>query len=74
MVLHDTNLLSELMRPQPIPVVVAWAYTQSSVTQVSAITQDEISLGIALLPEGKRRDALAAAARQMFEEDRGVQR
>lgn len=68
MFLHDTNLLSELMRPQPMPVVVAWANTQSRVAQVSAITQAEISLGISLLPDGKRRDALAAAARQMFQE------
>ncbi len=69
MILLDTNLLSELMRSQPNPVVVAWINAQSSVARVSAITQAEISLGIALLPNGKRRDALAAAARQMFEED-----
>lgn len=62
MILLDTNVPSELMRPQPNPVVVAWANAQSSVAQVSVITQAEISLGIALLPEGKRRDALAAAA------------
>ncbi|OYY93655.1 MAG: VapC toxin family PIN domain ribonuclease [Hydrogenophilales bacterium 28-61-23] len=69
MILLDTNVLSELMRPQPNPVVVAWVNAQSSVAWVNAITQAEISLGIALLPDGKRRDALAAAARQMFEED-----
>jgi len=69
MILLDTNVLSELMRPQPNPVVVAWINAQSSEAQVSAITQAEISLGIALLPDGKRRDALATAARQMFEED-----
>jgi len=69
MILLDTNVLSELMRPQPNPAVVAWVNAQSSVAWVNAITQAEISLGIALLPDGKRRDALAAAARQMFEED-----
>ncbi len=69
MILLDTNVLSELMRPQPNPAVVAWVNAQSSGAQVSAITQAEISLGIALLPDGKRRDVLAVAARQMFEED-----
>lgn len=69
MILLDTNVLSELMRPQPNPVVVDWINTHSSEARLSAITQAEISLGIALLPDGKRRDALAAAARQMFEED-----
>ena len=69
MILLDTNVLTELMRPQPDPVVVAWVNAQSSVAWANAITQAEISLGIALLPDGKRRDAFAAAARQMFEED-----
>lgn len=69
MILLDTNVLSELMRPQPNPVVVAWVDAHSSVARLSAITQAEISLGLALLPDGKRRDALAAVARQMFEED-----
>ena len=57
------------MRPQPDPIVIAWVNAQSSVAWVNAITQAEISLGIALLPDGKRRDAFAAAARQMFEVD-----
>jgi len=35
----------------------------------SAITKAEIELGIALLPNGKRRDALALAADAMFAED-----
>lgn len=69
MILLDTNVLSELMRPQPNPVVVAWVDANSDAALVSAITQAEISLGIALLPEGKRRDGLASAARQLFDED-----
>ena len=36
---------------------------------VSVITQAEIMLGISLLPSGKRRDALAAAAEVMFSQD-----
>jgi predicted nucleic acid-binding protein len=36
---------------------------------VSSITQAEILTGIALLPAGKRRDALANAAQALFEAD-----
>jgi toxin FitB len=65
-----TNVLSELMRSKPAPVVVEWFARQTSVTfYVTAITQSEILLGIALLPAGKRRDALADAAEKMFRED-----
>ena len=69
MILLDTNVLSELMRPRPNPTVVAWADAHTAEAWVSAITQAEIELGIALLPEGKRREAIASAARRMFEED-----
>ena len=69
-VLLDTNVLSELMRARPNAAVLAWFEQQSGVRfYTSAITRAEIFLGIALLPAGKRRVALAAAAEQMFEED-----
>lgn len=66
----DTNVLSELMRSQPDPMVIEWFARQTAATYyVTAITQSEILLGIALLPAGKRRDALAEAAGKMFQED-----
>ena len=69
-IILDTNVLSELMRSTPDPVVVAWFERQGAVTfYVTAITQAEILFGIALLPAGKRRDALAEAAGRMFRED-----
>ena len=69
-ILLDTNVLSELMRPQPDPGVMAWfAQRTGNIFYVSAITEAEIRLGIALLPAGKRREALAAAADAMFAED-----
>lgn len=71
-VLLDTNVLSELMRARPDAAVLVWFEQQSGVTfYTSAITRAEIFLGIALLPDGKRREALAAAADRMFEEDFG---
>jgi predicted nucleic acid-binding protein len=68
--LLDTNVLSELMRPKPAVEVLDWFGRQQNASYfVSAITRAEILLGIALLPAGKRRNGLASAAEQMFEED-----
>jgi predicted nucleic acid-binding protein len=68
--LIDTNVLSELMRENPAPQVLDWFASQNAnMMQTSAITHAEILAGIALLPAGKRRDAMAQAANQIFEED-----
>jgi predicted nucleic acid-binding protein len=68
--LLDTNVLSELMREHPAPGVLAWFGGQAeSGMHTSAITQAEILAGIAVLPAGKRRDALAQAAEQLFAQD-----
>lgn len=69
-ILLDTNVVSELMRSQPEQRVMNWfAKRTGDVFYVSAITQAEIMLGIALVPAGKRRDALALAADGMFSQD-----
>jgi toxin FitB len=69
-IILDTNVLSELMRSQPESLVIEWFARQSAATfYITAITRSEILLGIALLPAGKRRDALADAADKMFQED-----
>lgn len=66
----DTNVLSELMRVQPAAAVLDWfAKNAHNAMHTSAITQAEILTGIALLPAGQRRTALATAAEQMFEQD-----
>lgn len=69
-VLLDTNVLSELMRPQPSAVVLDW-FVQQAGTEfyTSSINQAEMLLGVALLSGGKRRDAIADAVEQMFEQD-----
>lgn len=70
MILLDTNVLSELMRPKPSPSVVAWIAQQPAADLfTTAITEAEILYGIELLGKGKRRDALQAAAEGMFTED-----
>jgi toxin FitB len=66
----DTNVLSELMRDKPASTVLGWfAKNTGSVMHISAVTQAEILTGVALLPEGKRRTALAMAAELMFDQD-----
>jgi toxin FitB len=66
----DTNVLSELLRASPDRAVLAWLGTQAEASLfVTAVTQAEMMLGARLLPAGKRRSALMAAVRGIFEED-----
>jgi toxin FitB len=68
--LLDTNVLSELMRPQPDTTVLAWLGQQSPASLcTSAITVAEIEAGLALMPSGQRQRALQVAATAMFEQD-----
>jgi hypothetical protein len=69
-ILLDTNVLSELMRPTPEPCVVNWVDALPEWDLwISAITVAEIKLGIALLNDGKRKSVLLGLAEQMFRED-----
>jgi predicted nucleic acid-binding protein len=68
----DTNVLSELMRPAPAGSVVRWiAALPVTSIYTTSITQAEILHGIMLLPAGRRRDALEAAAKALFDADFG---
>lgn len=56
MMLLDTNVLSELMRPVPSPVVLNWLRRQRHADlHTSAIAEAELRAGLAVLPEGARR-------------------
>jgi predicted nucleic acid-binding protein len=66
----DTNVLSELMRPSPDPVVVSWmAARPAARIFTTAVTQAEILLGLALMPAGRRRNELSVLVEEMFERD-----
>jgi toxin FitB len=68
--LLDTNVLSELMREAPAPEVLHWFAAQTpNRLYTCTINQAEILAGIAVLPAGKRRDALARAAQHVFEDE-----
>lgn len=72
MILLDTNVVSEMMRREPAPRVLAWMDAQPQYhLYISAVTRAEIELGVALLPEGRRRQGLEEAAALMFAEFNG---
>ena len=70
MIVVDTNAISELMRGEPHPAVLSWVAAQPrALLYTTYVSQAEIFTGIAALPEGCLRTALAAAAEAMFAED-----
>ena len=70
MIVLDTNVLSELMRPEPAEAVLHWMAGQpGSALYVTTLSYAEILLGIGLMPEGQRRRRLAEQADGMFAEE-----
>lgn len=62
MIVLDTNVISEAMKPEPHPSVRAWLNDQASETlYLSSVTLAELLFGIAALPAGKRKDMLKQA-------------
>jgi predicted nucleic acid-binding protein len=62
MIVLDTNVVSEAMKPEPHPAVRAWLNEQAAETlYLSSVTLAELLFGIAALPAGKRKNALACA-------------
>lgn len=62
MILLDTNVVSEAMRPSPEPVVRAWLNDQAAeALYLSSVTLAELLFGIACMPFGRRKDALGSS-------------
>jgi predicted nucleic acid-binding protein len=60
MIVLDTNVVSEAMKPEPHPAVRAWLNDQAAETlYLSSVTLAELLFGIGTLPAGKRKDMLA---------------
>ncbi|MBP7780251.1 MAG: type II toxin-antitoxin system VapC family toxin [Rhodoferax sp.] len=60
MILLDTNVICEAMKPQSHPAVRAWLNGQAAETlYLSSVTVAELLFGIGALPVGKRKDMLA---------------
>lgn len=62
MIVLDTNVVSEAMKPEPDPSVRAWLNDQVAETLfLSSVTLAELLFGIAALPAGKRKEMLTQA-------------
>lgn len=62
MILLDTNVVSEAMKPFPDDAVRGWLDEQAAETlYLSSVTIAELMFGIGALPKGNRKDKLASA-------------
>jgi toxin FitB len=65
----DTNVISELFRPSPDPAVESWLASHSpSHFFVTSISKAESLLGLALMPDGRRKKSLGDIMHVFFEE------
>ncbi len=67
MIILDTNVVSELMRPAPERMVLRWFSGQAAEDlHVTSITMAELLYGIELISSSRRRDGVRAGAEKMF--------
>lgn len=67
MIVVDTNVVSELMRPSPSLLVREWVEAQApGELYTTAITVAEIRYGLERLAGGRRKRSLLAAATEVF--------
>ena len=67
MIVLDTNVVSEPMKPSADPTVQAWLDRQVAETlYLTATSLAELLVGIEILPSGRRKDGLAAALAELM--------
>lgn len=72
MIILDTNVISELSKPQPSDAVMAWTDTvHGPATATTAVTAAELLYGVARMPEGHRKAALRQGVEAMINTDLG---
>lgn len=70
MIVLDTNVVSELMRPGPDADVVDWVGGQAAINlYLSTVSEAELRSGVEILPARARRERLAAEVEGMLRED-----
>ena len=70
MIILDTNVLSELLRPEPAKQVERWLSAQDgSKVYFTTVGEAELRHGVAILPAGKRRNVLTTAIEGLLDED-----
>ena len=60
MIILDTNVISEIFRPEPEGRVIAWLKGLTGDVAITSITLSELLAGVRRLPTGRRRAALTA--------------
>jgi hypothetical protein len=69
MIILDTNVISEPLKPRPDPAVIRWLDAQHSDTlYVTAVTLSEALIGVALLPVGRRKRGMELAMQSLMVE------
>jgi hypothetical protein len=69
MTILDTNVVSEIMQPEPSTAVLKWLSQRKNEEiefRITTITVAELLYGVELLPHGKRRASLLTGAETMF--------
>lgn len=67
MIILDTNVISEPMKPNNNPAVTAWLDRQLAETlYLTATSFSELLVGIEILPDGKRKQELRTALRELI--------
>lgn len=70
MIVLDTNVVSELLRPKPAGQVETWLSEQDGAwIFFTAVGEAELRHSVSILPAGKRRTALIVAIEAILEED-----
>jgi hypothetical protein len=70
MIVLDTNVLSEALKPLPSRIVLGWLAAQQPLSVfTTTITEAEVLYGVGTLPPGKRHLRLLAAVEKMFAEE-----
>jgi predicted nucleic acid-binding protein len=67
-ILLDTNVISELVKPQPDPRVVSWTRRSAAALAVPTIAVAEMAFGIEKMAQGRRREELLDALRRLVTE------
>jgi len=67
MIVLDTNVISEPLKPRADPAVIRWLDAQHPDTlYLTAVNLAEVLIGIALLPAGKRKSSMELAAQSLL--------
>ena len=67
MIILDTNVVSEVMRPAPSAIVGRWfSHQNRAELYTTAVAEAELLLGLELMPKGKRRLDMERIVTRLF--------